>query len=675
MTFYKDFEKLVKQETDNLVSFEDSKYKPLQDQLQTCLNLLDFEMNEEKNNKTQEIFNEFENLWQNYREKFHKNGKILSEIEESSNKKHNLDNSSNINSCASAIDRTNGASSPVSNISSVNNSSFSFNWGIKTDVEQLKKDFIKLNEENKYLIKRIGVNNSSISNLKWEICPNYLAIIENLTKEKEKLESDLTFQLSQESMKLEECEAELKLVEGKYENQKKELLDKIENESKLNNQVFELTQKYKELDSHTKFVLENKDGYEALGNTVSDLSLALIGKNEKDLSHKQIQLIKNLFSDSQIKAVNSYKQRVAVIEEEKSQIIRKWKSLTEQNKQIIKPFKTYTLAVKEWIDIYNFLDVGNSTFSDPESLSHLNKHALSFLSQYEDHVNETLPMLNTFVNNLKENMEEISRYSDPLELMNYSMQNDKSLHNMHSSKKFDYQELNISGNMCSPDLNFIDFMSNRGNSTILEITPGKEINLSKDDQFSLFQAWQWKDREIEILKRNLNDNKTAKKTKKKGTKKKGKTNAQEKRQKIIEETMKELDRFNEDEDVSPFEVCPQASGKKLAQFETNTIKEVDERDEEDTQFDKDGNKIPWLNKSLQSSQNKAKNFLNEINYFSADSQKIDISEISKITQLAKTQELNFENIIGENGLSEESESVKIEEDLLNGSFKFDDNIF
>jgi len=197
-------------------------------------------------------------------------------------------------------------------MSSLNNGSFSFNWGVNSnpDLDKLKKDFIKLNEENKYLKKRIGNNNPVIADLKCEICPNYLEIIDQLRKEKDTIESDLSFQLSQETLKFEETETELRSLQDLFENQKSELKDKIKEESENKNLISALQKSNTELNAIIENVIHNKEGYEKLSNTVSDLSLALIGKNEGDLSIRQIQLIKNLFGESLIKAVNSYKQQM-----------------------------------------------------------------------------------------------------------------------------------------------------------------------------------------------------------------------------------------------------------------------------------------------------------------------------------------------------------------------------
>ena len=272
LNFYKDFEKFVKEDTEE-VSLEETKYKPLQEQLECCLGLLDFEREEEGE---EGIIQEFEEIWKRVEKEKKKERK-------SSGDRFEIGEISNIITCVDGVERTNEWTSPVtvSDRGSNKNSSFSFNWGNNSqiDIDLVKKDFVKLKEENKYLKKRIG-SNSSISDLKCEICPSYLEIIDRLSNEKDSIESELGMQLSEVTDKYEEWEAELKHLHSKFENQKTELFEKVELEGDLRSTVSHLEEQNLNLSSTIKKITSSKDGYEALNNTVSDLSLALINKNK-----------------------------------------------------------------------------------------------------------------------------------------------------------------------------------------------------------------------------------------------------------------------------------------------------------------------------------------------------------------------------------------------------------
>lgn len=113
LNFYKDFESLIKQETRDLISHEDHKYKSLQDQLLVILTFCD--SNSDKwNIDNTDIFGEFDVLSKEFQESSQKTAKFLSRKSSAANSKYTVDELSNIASCVSAVDRTHEATSPVS---------------------------------------------------------------------------------------------------------------------------------------------------------------------------------------------------------------------------------------------------------------------------------------------------------------------------------------------------------------------------------------------------------------------------------------------------------------------------------------------------------------------------------------------------------------------------------
>lgn len=113
LNFYKDFEFLIKEETRDVISHEDHKYKSLQDQLLVILTFCD--SNSDKwNIDNTDIFGEFDNLNKEFRESTQKTAKFLSRKNSIANSKYTVDELSNIASCVSAVDRTHEATSPVS---------------------------------------------------------------------------------------------------------------------------------------------------------------------------------------------------------------------------------------------------------------------------------------------------------------------------------------------------------------------------------------------------------------------------------------------------------------------------------------------------------------------------------------------------------------------------------
>lgn len=346
LSFYKDFENLVKRETRDVISHEDHKFKGLQDQLLIVIRFCDPNSGKWKIDSS-DLFEEFDILSKVFRESSQRTAKFLSRKSSYANSKYTVDELSNIASCVSAVDRTHEASSPVSRSSSKDQNSFSWIFSNQVDVEHLRRDIVKLTEENKYLKKRMGSNHLNLAALKCEICPSYLEVIDNLYKEKESIENDLKTQLTRECSKYERADEDLQALKSKCNEEHKELMSKYKIEGELTSEVAILKKKNIDLMSHIKNTLESQDGYEYLQNTVSDLSLALIDKNERDLTHRQIQLIKDLFDEAQIKSIASFKNKITDLETEKQKFVEQCKKMIDKHKEIMNPFKQYAIAIKE----------------------------------------------------------------------------------------------------------------------------------------------------------------------------------------------------------------------------------------------------------------------------------------------------------------------------------------
>lgn len=130
---------------------------------------------------------------------------------------------------------------------------------------------------------------------------------------------------------------------------------------------------------------------------------------------------------------------------------------------------------------------------------------------------------------------------------------------------------------------------------------------------------------------------------------------------MIRESLEELQMLIDEEDVSAKEEPP-ASQVNFITLENNTINEADERDEEETLFEKDVNAI--FSSSLKSSKWRLddKPKISIINYATASD-----GEDKGKEQCDKMQyKCNF---------SIESESVRFDEDLLNDTLKLDEPMF
>lgn len=171
------------------------------------------------------------------------------------------------------------------------------------------------------------------------------------------------------------------------------------------------------------------------------------------------------------------------------------KFIASQNKMMMKPLKRYSIAVKEWVELYKVLGLSERLLTDPEGQAHLQKHAISFVHEYEESVNEVLPMINTYADNLRESMEEIGRYSEGLEVLNENFNIQTSPPEKRSPQQFDYKELNFPNPLCSPESNNEDSISRIGFSSVLntenqDATPNKDYDFFRDPQLNLFQTLQ-----------------------------------------------------------------------------------------------------------------------------------------------------------------------------------------
>lgn len=655
---------MVKEETKDKMLSTNNKYKPLQDQLDVCLKLFDAQSSEDCNTDNQGIFTELDDLMKEYEESSQKANELLARKNSEVLSKSSLDDTSNVQSCLSAIDiKTYECSSPVSNTNmSSRDRSSSFNWlhANNPDLDQLKLDLIKLKEENKYLKKRIGSNNPIVADLKCEICPNYIETINSLRKEKDAMEIELSETIESLQHNYHSATTELTDLRNKYSLQQKELLEKINNEGTLISKLTNLEKRNEDLSNHVKTVLSTKEGFEGLQNTVSDLSLALIDRNEKDLSAKQIRLIKDLFSEAQIKVITEFRERVKQLEMETLDNYEHRRNLITKQKEIMLVLKKYAIAVKECIDVYTYLDAANSDFSENDTIAHINNHASEFLYKYEDDVNEVLTTLGSYADDLKRESKLLNEHSEDLDLQELDLMYKSPVKTMTSPKS-------------------LNFPSPKGTNpfTYTMCQTPKEANDPKTDFMK--RMLEEKDREISHLKdKLLGKRKHKKKTHRaQGKESRKEIDLKEKQQKMIQETLNELDLL--EDDSSPFEICHD-SQKKLDVLETGTIKEVDERDEEETIFDKEGNVV--FSRSLRSANStKDKIPLEDHRMPSTDSDKVKYATNKNLprdlldTRADDHENYNIDRIMHNYNLSIESESVKFDEDLLNDSLKLEDNIF
>lgn len=207
-------------------------------------------------------------------------------------------------------------------------------------------------------------------------------------------------------------------------------------------------------------------------------------------------------------------------------------------------------------------------------------------------------------------------------------------------------------------------------------SPVTKLQTSKDDNLVLMRSLEQKDEKIAELESKLRESESLlrRRPKKKTNRSSKKVNkSQERREEMIQDTLDELELLMDNEcDLKEFVTeQPQPKETVLDQCMNETIKEADEKDEEETIFDKDRNRL--------SSRSIQKEFELE-KYINGDiAEMIEINQIDErkyatTSDNGKDMSPKNHNILDYN-FSIESESVKFEADLLNDSIKFDDNLF
>lgn len=628
--------------------------------------------------------------------------RIVSTENNSAYSKCSIDDVSNIVSCISAIDKALDNTIPISNPNlSFKNLTTSSTELPHPDFDNLKTSLQSLSIETKYLKKRLkpvqkhpiccenkcclynfniipsGTPISSLSflsTLSTPLCQVTLQCIERIA-ELEKMKEEVEHLWEGEVAEHEAAKQEVGEMKAKLEDMQREGFDRMEVEGRLEKEIGELRWRNMEMEQLVKSTLASKEGLEYLSDTVSDLSLALISKNEKDLSHKQIQLIKNLFGESQISAVNSFKKQIETLEREKIEVCNAAKQLAQKHKQILQPLKKYSIAVKEWIDLYSFLDASNNDFKDNQSWNYLNKHASEFISEYEEGINEFLPKIGEITSSVKKIVESISQHMNDSEneLIDLFYESPSKSRNPSQEEK-GLSTVETGPSDKAEDTTPIEHHKLAQSKELIkepfDYSTKKEIwGFQNDKESNLLTELEAKDREIFDLKEQLNAlSKSCKKPKKKVAKSGKKTNAiKEKQEKMIQETLDELQMLVDDEEPW-FDVCDPIPAR-LA-WETDTIKEADEKDEEETIFDKNGNRIS--SRSLRSI-NKQKEFDQRDHPFDIAPLEIERLYPSTISECDLPVQSPIDKY-SQNSISLASASVKFDGDLLNDSLKFEDNL-
>ena len=310
LNFYKDFVDMLKENQDILNQTQENRWLQLRDQLEACLKSLDIETNDKCNTNNQAIFKELQELLNKYNNSDLDISSMSRNFAPCSPKTWNDDNLNFTAMSLSGEEKTWELTSPISASyygSKRDISASSLSWVLSTsNPESLRKDILRLTEENKYLKKRVtGDITKELSNTK--------CVIKNFRSEREFIE-----QLQCQRDMYDTKSYEFEILKLKYEDQNKDLIKKIENELAMISKIEELNNKNKDLNNYINNLLTTKEGFDSIHNTVSDLSLALISKNDKELTLKQRNIIKDLFSNSQIKAIDALRQKWLTLEIENS---------------------------------------------------------------------------------------------------------------------------------------------------------------------------------------------------------------------------------------------------------------------------------------------------------------------------------------------------------------------
>eukprot|EP00345_Euplotes_harpa_P002588 CAMPEP_0168326492 /NCGR_PEP_ID=MMETSP0213-20121227/5324_1 /TAXON_ID=151035 /ORGANISM="Euplotes harpa, Strain FSP1.4" /LENGTH=534 /DNA_ID=CAMNT_0008329195 /DNA_START=2490 /DNA_END=4094 /DNA_ORIENTATION=- len=510
-----------------------------------------------------------------------------------------MEDTSNIVSCFGGIDKTLDLISPISTAKGSNSALTS---PMNFDADMLRKDIIRLTVENKYLKRKVtGCKSEATKNC--YMCKKYLEIIDTLSNEKNALETETKNRIFYLQSNYDRVSREHERLKEKYEIQYKELLDKLDSEDSLKSKVEELNSKKENLISHIKNSFDSYKGFEFLEDTFAGLSLALINKNDKDLSYKQKQLLRDIFEDNHIKVINNFKEKISVLEQEAAKSCQISKAQIDANSQLSRIAKRYVLAVKECVDLYSYYGLDASSFGDKELTAYISKHASRFISEFEGEIGRTLLQVNELSNGIDNEMKNVeSRFSE-LHLEKYEELCVTPI-NKSSQSKCRSRDVSQNGGNDTPfsDMNS-DFMKNIFTTFNIDDNKSsetKDAELSKEDKANLLSMLQSKDKEIQELKEKCKEGKNSanRKLKKKNRVNKKADDIKDKQEKMIQESLEELQMLLDEEEAMFNEPNLPNKPRNLFECDNHTIKEVDERDEEETIFDKDGNKV--FSRSLKS---------------------------------------------------------------------------
>lgn len=501
--FYKDFELMIKEHNKDLLTTEISKFSSLKEQINDLLALTDGKVIEEMNIENRILIAEYEEVMQNW-------NKIKDQISSINNKnslslpKLSIDDNSTSISLINLIDKNAEMVSPVSG-SAVNSGNISSNWINPSNIEYeiLRKDLLRLTEENKYLKKRVSSGKIGLDS-KCQLWQKYVDIIDNLLVKHSLEENEFNDKIHKLQSMYESSLEELTSFKSKYNLISKELSSKIENESAIKSKLKELQNSKNNLKDYIKNTLDSSHGFELLEDTVSSLSLALINKNDKDLSHKQKQLIRDLFEDSHIKVINGFKEKISCLENEKSQAYEISKKQTEISKNMIKLARKYAIAIKEWVDIYNYMEVPIEILEDSDTIEYFNKHAFNILRDFNDEINNNILQISEFSVELNNDLIEVGRFSNEFRVSkceeifspNFNIRSPSSQNFTDRSQNYDR-----STPFCDLNSDFMKKIFTTFNKdSPLKTNNSIEKEFSREEQKSLLSALQSKDREIQELK-------------------------------------------------------------------------------------------------------------------------------------------------------------------------------
>ena len=661
LLFWKDFELMIKEHNKDLMATEISMFSSLNDQINELLQLTDLKIIEEMNIDNRLIIAECDDVIKNWNQ-------IKEQIVSISNKnalnlpKLSVDDNSNNISLLNITDKNFEMVSPVSG--SVINNSLSWITPKNIDYEVLRKDILRLTEENKYLKKRVSSGKIGIDS-KCQLWQKYISIIDNLLVKHALEENQLKEKVWSLQTMLKSNLSEIDNLKSKYDLISKELTSKIENENIVNTKLAELENKKNSLMEHIKTTLDSSHGFELLEDTLANLSLALINKNDKDLSYKQKQLIRDLFEDKNIKVINGFKEKISILEAEKLQALEISKKQTEGSKNMLKLAKKYAFALKEWVDIYNYMDVPITKLDESDTIEYFNKHASNILRDFNDEINYNIHQISEYSVEINNDLMEVDKFNGEFIISKYEeVWSPKFNIKSPSSQGFMDKSQNYDKNSAFSDTNN-DFMK-KVFTTFSKESPTKtnisgEKDLSREEQKSLLSALQLKDKEIQELKEKCKEVQNKPPTKKLKKKKSKTFKKSDEKEKMIKESLEELQMLIDDEEPS-IKQENYDNQIKLIALENNTINEADEKDEEETLYDKEANAV--FSSSLKSSKCNLD-----------DKPKISIKNYATVSDGEDKEKIYLEKIHHGYNFSIESESVRFDEDLLNDTLKLDEPMF